>query len=485
MQLKHMPAVALALFVLLLSAGQAQAGPEYPPFPGASSNNAALAQQTCPALQRNPDGTLNTTDFHFLGQRSFCPPGLCTVVTNPFNGQQYMVGFPALFNVYQAPDGRTIYTPTTATMLYMMATGWNPFPNQPPDSWAMNGFNAIIGALGGWERLGISPQSIISAVGKDPKTQALSDGDWQRVFSELGRDANFWLRLNLALNQAAAQNGQWLAWQAMVLLYCRDPLNNPPLPGPTPGGGNSTGGSSGGKVPPAPPPKVTPYTGDPFLEIWYAPKNPVVIGQDPEPPVNSDKRGTDLHLRAVSPSVVYKYQEHIIQIRCVFVGGSAGDGCGGRGSDWDTEEIERWEDRVQVVPDRMLTGSGQFTFNAQLTDASVGWIESELANRYPGVKVQHPEAWGLPGAKRFAVVENGLDGEDNHIVRMQTLQMPFNDPGVYTVRVRFTTTGTVFTPPAGVEWRMKTLGAPTFTPPRVIAGERDVKVWLLDSTLTQ
>jgi hypothetical protein len=83
------------------------------------------------------------------------------------------------------------------------------------------------------------------------------------------------------------------------------------------------------------------------------------------------------------------------------------------------------------------------TIEANLSPASITWITSELAAKYPGAHVYQAH-WSLwPGR---APTQGGMssDGASLNVVYGK---LPLADPGTYSVLIQGTTTGTPYTAP--------------------------------------
>ena len=249
---------------------------------------------------------------------------------------------------------------------------------------------------------------------------------------------------------------------------------SPPVPTPTsaPGATSTPTPPTGGTVEPpprvetpeppqptvpVPPPTPHPYNPPPahpvVIHFGVDVDHPVVVEQDP------DRRGADIFLELRVPAVVYDY------------------------------EVEyapgQWAPARQVVTDYAVLQPGRYRFQANLTPQSRAWIRGELAARYPNARIVRPN-WDLTRSDRFRITDNTVDTWGRHTVRMQAVEVPFVDPGVYRVVGRFVTTGTRFTPPAKPYRNVRANGAPgTSTPPRVLMGTRNLRVWMLDSFLIE
>ena len=208
------------------------------------------------------------------------------------------------------------------------------------------------------------------------------------------------------------------------------------------------------RVPPTPAPYNPPPAQPVVIHFGVEVDKPVVIEQDP------DRRGRDAFLELRVPAVVYDY------------------------------EVEyapgMWAPQRQVKTDYAVLLPGRYRFTASLTSESRAWIQGELAARYPNARIVRPN-WDLARTEHFQITDNYVDAWGRHTVRMQAVEVPFVDPGVYQVAGRFVTTGTRFTPPAGKKVRnVRANGVPgTSTRPRNFTGSRNLHVWMLDSFLIE
>jgi hypothetical protein len=168
-----------------------------------------------------------------------------------------------------------------------------------------------------------------------------------------------------------------------------------------------------------------------------APPNPVVIGQDLQ------RRGVDIQVNVLIPPVVYHY---FVAVRhddpvCAVDSTNHGSGCSNHPGDshWKTV-VHTWYECVEhthVFPDYLNTAR----VSISLTDASRNWIQTDLAQAYPGAHLLHPDfsySFSGPGT---------LLGDQSvtwttTIPRIQTA-----DPGDFTTSVLVRTTGTSVSAP--------------------------------------
>ena len=274
------------------------------------------------------------------------------------------------------------------------------------------------------------------------------------------------------------------------------------------GNGNGDDDGNGPLVPPTPvvpivppnplAPSPGPPGGLPYMEIDFGVevRNAVVVGQDPE------ERGADIYLIIVVPPVIYEYEVEDQAADCIYSDTPSadwdgcdydmdGDGLPDHPGDphWTEASRSNWVVQHQIVPDRVDLQAGLYRFEAHLTPESQAWILGELRTQYPNAVVVEP-AWNLPETPRFRLTANRLDGDERHLVNMETTYVPFIDPGFYDVLARFVTVGTRFVPPSGNYRNVKAkvdgqVRAATRTPPRLLERHELLKIWLHDARLVE
>jgi len=392
-----------------------------------------------------------------------------------FLGNQYGIGLH--FDKHVDADGRYWLTPSFFTALYMAITGWTPdFPDAPMAS-TMNAYE-LIGALAGrYEDIGITTEAASQALGRQvDNLQELSEDDMLAVFKWLGSSAEFWINLNLyLLREKLAGRGEF-GVSFMSLVYCGDPENllfsnpdnddstswrtpfptmtvTPPVPTrePTPTPPIIPPTST-----PAPPntPEPTPVPDHcPSPVITYrqptagfntSPPYPIVIGQDPE------RVGWNVCVTIQSYPVVYEHWDWEIvgykdetRVQCCHASGLCQDDlapCNNGWEDWSskttTVQVPVYDCvyHKETYPDPIELGTIRLA--ASLSQESKNWIERDLAQRYPGAHVKHPD-WEI-------IPAGGWKGD--HTVSA-CINVPFEDPGTYAVTLDARTHGTKYTLP--------------------------------------
>lgn len=207
-----------------------------------------------------------------------------------------------------------------------------------------------------------------------------------------------------------------------------------------------------------------------------APFNAVIVGQDP------DENGVTLEYHiSITPTIVNYEDWRLIahrRLACV-EDDSNGNGNYGNGNNNDNngngEQNEYgcadnncgcpngWHPIIQHIwgctseQEVMREGIGNLDIGASLQLDSRVWVQTELANAYPGAHLINPD-WS------FNTVPDCLWADDV-CTFTTTLRIPVADPGWYDIRVEGVTAGTQLTPARGFE---------------TVAGE--FGVYLLDST---
>ena len=165
----------------------------------------------------------------------------------------------------------------------------------------------------------------------------------------------------------------------------------------------------------------------------FAPAHPIVVGRDPQ------RRGVDVPAGVQIPPVIVKYDVAKYTHTCEYVGGDITDSACQNQPGWkNTKVFAGCETKTEVYPDRI--NSVQVT--ADLSAASIDWITTELAAKYPGAHVYQAH-WSLwPGS----LSQGGLSA-DGTALSLTAAHLPLADPGRYTVAINGTTTGTPYTAP--------------------------------------
>ncbi len=183
--------------------------------------------------------------------------------------------------------------------------------------------------------------------------------------------------------------------------------------------------------------------------LKIAPPFPLVVGQDPS------KRGVDLTFSfSIQPTQYHTWTWEIIDETYVCRYDSNGGHTGCPKDQYDNGWRSWWESNSYryvehdaiwgCVEHVKLYREGVLAIfpSANLSKNSISWIMQDLAQRYPGAFLHHPNwTWGSAGP--------GLGGFSGstfvwnfHIEKVQV-----SDPGIYALIVSGTTTGTPVSPP--------------------------------------
>ncbi|MBN1137978.1 MAG: hypothetical protein JXM73_15415 [Anaerolineae bacterium] len=415
-------------------------------------------------------------------------------ITIPSVGQ---VGIFTTFDKYVDSEGRYYLIPNFFTAMYMAFTGWAPNFSVGPVDAALNGFELVAALMGRYENVGGIFEGLDLSLGEAAALtgRAVTNfTDWSdftvedvaNIFQELAGDAMFWIRLNVMALRDDWARGSAISFRSMVLVYCEDPTHEPfvPISGanvtpvpttnwtppPTPTESVST---------PPPPPSVTPVPtlvtppptptpGNPstptptatpgrcatasvsrsgpgtILFEKLAPPNPVVVGQD------ESKRGVDVRVRIVSPAVIYTYEKYeVVSFKtecCHSMGGCKDedyDGCKYGWEGWSKKTTEEWGCKQYKETYADPVDLGTLQVKAVLTAESRAWIANELARKYPGAKVRHPD-WEIIPKDGWAA-HDGIGSDKVYILDAIVRYIPFEDPGRYEMLVSGRTTGTPYT----------------------------------------
>lgn len=219
-----------------------------------------------------------------------------------------------------------------------------------------------------------------------------------------------------------------------------------------------TGGGTGpyrfglGTMPPPPPAKkpVEPRP-EAAVAVAKATANPVVIGQDPK------RRGADILITIRSRPVTYIWYEF--------------DSTRGR-----------WLERRATVTDYVDLSSIRVT--AELSRESRQWIREELARKYPGARVRRP-FWNLRALPTYRVVRNRVLADGTHEVQIAITRIPFQDPGRYDVQVQASTRGTSWPGSRVSDPGMLVPPAQRSTAPKTTRADTNLRVYLLETTVSR
>ncbi|MFZ5915488.1 MAG: hypothetical protein ACOYZ7_00965 [Chloroflexota bacterium] len=192
-------------------------------------------------------------------------------------------------------------------------------------------------------------------------------------------------------------------------------------------------------------------TTPPAVKVWVEPPYPVVIAQDPQ------QRGVDVNVQITSYPVHYEWQEWEVvgaehKCGCDNPATPTGDAecyngefgcpnvnpnpCDQGWADWKWYDVPKygcaWHEAW--LPDPIDTSS--ISLWAVLTPSSREWITEELALKYPGLKLRHPD-W-----RSLAPHWDVSFYDDLSCVARTTVNVPAEDPGIYDLSLGGRTSGT-------------------------------------------
>ena len=160
------------------------------------------------------------------------------------------------------------------------------------------------------------------------------------------------------------------------------------------------------------------------------PNNPVVINQDPT------KRGVDISVNVVVPPVIVGYNATYVERINERL-----DPSNPAKTIWDRliEECRRY---TITIPDRVANVNVALDLSAE----SVTWITTDLALRYPGLRVYQGHWDVFPGLCA------GGTYDDFRAFGCFAKSIPLKDPGYYILTINGLTTGTVVTAPRPIAY---------------------------------
>ena len=168
-----------------------------------------------------------------------------------------------------------------------------------------------------------------------------------------------------------------------------------------------------------------------------APKNPVVLNQDP------DDNGVTIEWNiSISPTTVSYEKWKIIGHRHVACVEDDTKGNNGGGNDGDCPN--GWHPIIEHIWACSVTTKtykeriDELIAGASLTLDSRAWISGELALAYPGATLQHPD-WGFAQS-------TGCAWNEDVCVMSFTANIPVVDPGWYDIKLTGQTAGTRVSP---------------------------------------
>lgn len=188
------------------------------------------------------------------------------------------------------------------------------------------------------------------------------------------------------------------------------------------------------------------------------PANPIVIGQD------ETRRGVDIHVRIVSPAVLYTYEKWEVvstKTQCCHDDPITGwrtcqddmAPCNSGWAGWSRQTNDTWgcKEYKEVYPDPVDLGT--LNVRAILTPGSRQWITTELARRYPGASVKQGD-WTLIPPYGWQNYES-MAG-DTYVLDALLKGIPFMDPGTYEMWLVGRTKGTKYTAPEAFNYNAGT-----------------------------
>lgn len=387
----------------------------------------------------NPDGSVNWGNLTLAGEVSQ-PADWMTV---ELGGVEIPLG-DATYSQYLTPSGQVLVLPSPATLLmsYLDPVG-SGLAASPPSALQNMASTLALMASGYYDPTQLPPEYV------NPQDffQAVIDGE-VNIFSFIGPE--FLLSVvQMSFDAGFLVNALWLYPPGVDCAA---------IPGGCPPG---LGGGPGVPTPgptPTPAPQSCPQ---PFITTTSvtasggksAPLNPVVVGQDAE------RRGVDLQAALSIPPVAFHWYEENTILNCVYQEGGQGTGCPGPANTYDAmlgfpgieewngtmmgsphwaeQEYEECTEHVEIFPDYLAYAN----LTASLSPESRAWIESELAQAYPGAALMHPD-WS------FVFAGPGTLGGDQAVNWSQSIPgVQVADPGTYTLRLSGQTTGTPVSAP--------------------------------------
>lgn len=403
--------------------------------------------------------TLDTSQLVETGTVEVPPPaGYPFLQFNvPGTGIQACIGC-MTYNTYTDSSGQyNVVVPDIYTATVLASTGSGPFSQEPVYTQTSDALTASLLLTGGFEKMGISNQEAIDGYLTTIKNvYTLSPGAGTQT--SLASDPFMLVRLmaaNIASdgpNRFVVGSGYFVyaADEKVGSCYgppCGNMIVRPPF---LPSGGPkaATPAPRTGTPAPRPTPDVrienhdvdcprdpAVSQADPAATVQVrkiAPEHPVVAGQDPA------RTGVTFSLSLAVPPVFYSYNVKNSHSRC------EGSGCG-QAPGAGPVTIINWE-TCDRVTERYTDRLASLTAAADLTQASIAWIQGELAARYPGAHVFQDHWPLLPG------IAGSGGGLGTAAFSMTWSRVPFLDPGRYVLSLTGATTGTPVSPPRPFSW---------------------------------
>jgi len=163
-----------------------------------------------------------------------------------------------------------------------------------------------------------------------------------------------------------------------------------------------------------------------------APPYPMVVGQDP------NKRGVDLEFRLIIEPTIYTWYEEVTHRECVYVADGTGSGC----PDHPDNPYYREDVWTECVAHQVIFREtpNWVKATATLSEKSRQWILRQLAIRYPGAYLHHPDwDWTNPWQ-----AQSEFQG-DTFVWTFRVTGVQVADPGWYDMILDGHTSGTPVT----------------------------------------
>lgn len=348
------------------------------------------------------------------------------------------IGSEATYHVYALADGETVLAPTSSTLFFM---AMNPTESGLIDSNGQigNGLGMALEAAGIITGGQVTPSEAISGIlsmfgmtqtdqlvqdildGKsDIWSTILTDGSALQILKDLANislsDQNIYTLFLLYNSCSKAPTG--CPAELLKLMTAVPTLIKTPVRTATPV-------TKQCKAPEVIPGKIT------ATSKLIDPAYPVVVGQDPK------KRGVDLRFSLTISPTIYRYQQLEVvdqNVTCV-------PGTGGNQGSCPAGQVEQTEDVWDCVTHekQYCEPAAYVDTRMSLFSSSRSWILGELAQKFPGASLKHPD-WRWTGGK-------GGCGGGTYSWSLQQLKAQVADPGFYGVRLSGRTNGTPVSPP--------------------------------------
>ncbi len=382
------------------------------------------------------------------------------------------LSFDATYHQYVAPSGETILVPSTTTLFFMamnpQESGLVDASGQIASNFGVgvelagqvasgNGahfISALFQALSGMSQVDADQAADAAISGQDAWSLFSPDSDvakFLNLFYQLSKnDGNLYL---LALEYESCSNspaGCPAELCAANPVACGLPHTPEVEVEPTPT-----------EPPTCPGPSVS--QGNPVLSISpAAPPYPVVVGQDP------DNRGADINGNVSIPPVILTWYEPIYEEieTCSSASTNQTSNCtrpnGQPGAFKTSLEFKECRVHREILPERINILNAR----AELSGESRNWIVNDLGSKWYGAYI-HQGSFNLV---QYGSLSNGCDGGGTCSATLAALKVPFADPGLFNLSIQVGTNGTY--------WNGQQI-----TPPRILSGHGEIKVYVILPTL--